>query len=446
MSGWLAFRNEVHVILFNRSSRKQSLIAVAVASAAVFAASENLNASVDTWIGTTSGSWADATNWQPGTAPASGDDLLFSNQGTAATTSNDIASLSVANITFDSTAQAYTLNGPNVVTLTANVTNASSNLQTLNLPVSFSGNVGLLGGTSGLTVAGALTDTGTTGNQALTLGGIGTLTDNLVSATGGTLVVTTAAGSNWTMLASGSAVTLAKGQINLLAGGTFSFGTATSAPNLIVTAVGSDHTVGDAASSSTFNMVSGTLLLKTRMNTINGTVNVNGGALQVWNQFQESNGALTNVSTVNINGGSMDVRNSSGSASTGGTFVVASRGQGTLNMNGGTLTVGTLDVSRGASAAVSGVASQGIVNLNGGTLIVNNVATASANTSGTGAGSTAVFNFNGGTLKARACQQHVPPRQQRRRHRRPYQLHHQEWWGDHRFERPRHWHRRTPPA
>ncbi len=385
-----------------RQSHKQSVLAIAVASAALFAASQNSNAAVDTWIGATSGNWSDATNWQAGTAPANGDDLLFSSQGTTLTTANDNAALSVANITFDSTAPAYTLNGPNAVTLTANVTNASSNLQTLNVPISFAGNAGLLGGVSGLTITGALTDTAATGNQTLTIGGTGTLTDStLVSNAGGTLVLTTAAGSNWTMLASGTAATLAKGQLNFIGGGTFSFGTATSAPNLTITAVGSDHTVGDANSTSTFNMVNGTLLLKTRINTVNGIVNISGGTFTIWNQFQVANGAIGNSSTINITGGTTSILTSTG-GSGGGPLFVASRGNGTLNMMGGNLTVSTLDVSRGAAAATNGTGSHGIVNLNGGMITANTITTASANSNTSASNSDAILNFNGGTLRAKS--------------------------------------------
>ena len=112
-------------------------------------------------------------------------------------------------------------------------------------------------------------------------------------------------------------------------------------------------------------------------------MNVTGGNLQIWNQYQQANGAVANVSITTISGaGFLDLRNSSGS-SAGGPFSSPAVGAGTLNMNGGTLLWSRRWMSRAASAAVSGVASQGVVNLNGGVITCNTVTTASANTSGT---------------------------------------------------------------
>jgi hypothetical protein len=110
-------------------------------------------------------------------------------------------------------------------------------------------------------------------------------------------VTTVNGGGNWTMVdnPTSAAITLASGSFNII-NGTLNYGTATSAPNFTVTTA-SDHTVGNAASNGVLNFVNGTLLLKTRLNTINGALNVSTGTLQVWNQFQQANGAVANIST-----------------------------------------------------------------------------------------------------------------------------------------------------
>jgi autotransporter-associated beta strand protein len=95
----------------------------------------------------------------------------------------------------------------------------------------------------------------------------------------------------------------------------------------------------------------------------------------------------------------LNVASTTGTAA-GGTFYLASRGNGTLIItNTALVECATLDLSRNASAGTT----VGTLNLDGGTLLCSKVTTANANTSTNSAtGSTATFNFNGGTLKANA--------------------------------------------
>ena len=113
---------------------------------------------------------------------------------------------------------------------------------------------------------------------------------------------------------------------------------------------------------------------------VNGTVNIGS-------QFQGANGGQ-GTSFFNVTGGTVNIGTAALPASE---FFVASRGVGTLNMNGGALNCGTLDVSRG----VGPTNSTGTVNLNGGILTSSGVID-----DATLANSIAVFNFNGGTLQA----------------------------------------------
>jgi autotransporter-associated beta strand protein len=397
---------------------RRARLALAVASVNVLSVSTAALAASDTWLGGTSGTWSDATNWDGTTGnapPVTGDSLTFAGTSANTTTNNDIASLSLGGITFNAGADPYTLNG-NGVALTGPITNNSSSLHTIAMPLSFAAAQTFTGGaaaSSGLMVTGAVTNTATTGTTTLTLGGFGSITNQFVSSAGSALVLAPATGSNWTILnnSTNTANTVAAGSIQVGNGGVLSLGTATSAPSMTFTinTPGGDHTVGNAtAQTATLSVVNGFLNVRTRMNTRNGDVNVSGGQLQIWNQFQVANSSLTEVSNVSVSGGLLDVRNGSGSGTTGGTLFVASRGTGTLTITGGEVRAGTLDVSRGAQAPVTtgGVQSQGVVNLDGGLLTVNNVSNATANiaTPANAAGTTSRFNFNGGTLKARAAQ------------------------------------------
>ncbi len=127
-------------------------------------------------------------NWSGG-LPSSTSTLIFGGDsavGTAAghVLNNDIVSLSIKGITFNAGAPAYTFNG-NALTLTSNVTNSGTNLETINLNMVttavrtftmtsgggdillggvISGSLGgiLTAGTGTLTLSGANTYTGTT--------------------------------------------------------------------------------------------------------------------------------------------------------------------------------------------------------------------------------------------------------------------------------------------
>ncbi len=379
--------------------------------AGIFSTADLARATDFNWVGDVDANWsinsAGNTNWLGDVVPgiAGADSLIFDDGGTGNfSNNNDFAGASFTGVSFAGANNVYTLGGNAITIGSVGISNGSSNIQTVNLPVSFGATTSFVGGagaSSALVVNGVVTNTAASGNIVLTLQGTGIITDNFAASSAAATVITpNAAAANWTIVdnATSTATTLALGQINIISGA-LNFGTATSAPNFTITAVPSDHTVGNAASPGTFNMVNGNLLLKTRLNSVNGDINISGGNLQVWNQLQETNGANTNIGSLNMTGGTLDVRNSSGSASTGGTLFVASRGTGTLNISNGSITCGTLDVSRGAAAG----ASNGVVNLNGGILTVNNVNTASANESASNSGSTATFNFNGGTL--RSCKQ-----------------------------------------
>ena len=133
----------------------------------------------DTWVGNTSVNWADP-NWTGGNnPPLAGDLLVFGLAGAAGTSlNNNLASLLAINgITFNPGASAYTFNG-NAITLAGNVTNSSTSLETINLP---------------LVLTAPRTFTMTTGGGNLTLGGVLSGPGGFVGAGVGTLTVSNTA-------------------------------------------------------------------------------------------------------------------------------------------------------------------------------------------------------------------------------------------------------------
>src|ERR1017187_8516666 len=129
------------------------LLAVIFAPSLVFAAN-----GPDTWVGNTSINFGDA-NWTGiNNPPSSGDSWLFGVAGRSGTTlNNNLTALnSVAGITFKGGASAFTLNN-NSITLTGDIVNNSTSLETINLPI---------------TSTAARTFTTTAGGGNLTLGGV----------------------------------------------------------------------------------------------------------------------------------------------------------------------------------------------------------------------------------------------------------------------------------
>lgn len=117
--------------------------------------------------------WTTAANWDLDTAPVAGDSLFFAGSGTG--NSNDFDAFTLFNgITFNSGASGFTLSG-NAISLGGNITNASSNSQTIGLATILTNNIAVnVNSTGSVNLNGAIT-----GNQTITLnggtsGGVGT--------------------------------------------------------------------------------------------------------------------------------------------------------------------------------------------------------------------------------------------------------------------------------
>lgn len=92
-------------------------------------------AAVRTWNGNTDANLATVANWSG--AVVAGDSMTFGAAGSSGTTlNNDLATgLSIAGLTFNAGSPAYTIGG-NAITLSGNVANNGTSLQTLNFPFS----------------------------------------------------------------------------------------------------------------------------------------------------------------------------------------------------------------------------------------------------------------------------------------------------------------------
>ena len=361
-----------------------------------------------TWNGgsATGNNWSDAANWN-GTSIVAGDTLFFDGTTRLSPVNDTTAGTTYSNITFNATAGAFVLNGNpiNFALGAAIITNLSSAPQTVNLGLSYNGNITLAGGDSSapLIIGGIITNTAIDGyTNTIALMGTGILTNLLANTmTTNSLLLTNAA--NWTIVNNPSsiAIDVTNYGLNIVKGSTLNFGNAGSAPVFASTngsGQGFDNNVGDSGTASTLNVANGALTLGRRLDTANGNINISGGTLNVWSQIQMANVASGNVSSLDVTGGTLDVLNTAGTSPAGGIIYVASRGTGTFTVSGANTLAEctTLDISRNA---VSG--SVGTVSLNGGTLKVGTkISTATLNSVAiTSPIPSATFYFNGGTLQ-----------------------------------------------
>jgi len=129
--------------------------------------------------------WKTAGNWG-GTAPGSGDTLVFAGSSRL-TTTNDYTGYSFASIIFSNTASAFTLAG-NSLTLTGELRNESAALQTVKLAIAGSSTLTLNAASGDLAVSGVISGTSCvlrkSGTGKLTLSGNNTYRAGTVIADG----------------------------------------------------------------------------------------------------------------------------------------------------------------------------------------------------------------------------------------------------------------------
>ena len=170
-------------------------LAPLVAAAALLLAAQSVSAATDTWTGSAgSTDWLTGADWG-GTAPSSGDSLIFTsaNASSSNTLTDTLTSsaFNIGTITFNSGSPAYTMTG-NAFTLTGGITNNSTSLETFSntggldassAAETFAVTSGGITITNGLinTFAGAQTLTVNGAGNLLTLGGY-TLENNATTA------------------------------------------------------------------------------------------------------------------------------------------------------------------------------------------------------------------------------------------------------------------------
>lgn len=150
--------------------------------------------------------WANSANWTAGVAPVANDSLVFTgNKGAGGNTNNIAAGTQFNGITFNSGAGAFSLDG-NAITLGGDITNSSTNSQTITLNLALAGGPrsfntasgdlfvsGTVSGTAGLvkTGTGALTLTSSNSYSGGTTLSFGTIFVGSASALGSGKVTTT---------------------------------------------------------------------------------------------------------------------------------------------------------------------------------------------------------------------------------------------------------------
>ncbi len=175
----------------------------------------------DIWASGATANWSEGANWTEQSAnrpPASKDSLVFEATTGTTTLNNDLttAAFSLAGITFNASAPAYTLGG-NTFALNGGITNGSSSAQTINTPFSLTAEQMISTAPGNMTLGGIISGSGNggiikTGTGLLTLTKPNTYSNLTVNA--GTLKLNHGGAGRDTM----------SGKVTVNNGGTLSFG------------------------------------------------------------------------------------------------------------------------------------------------------------------------------------------------------------------------------
>ncbi|HTJ79363.1 MAG TPA: autotransporter-associated beta strand repeat-containing protein [Rariglobus sp.] len=290
----------------------------------VFSGSVARAATTETWSATPSdGNFSTPANWST-TTPVAGDSLAFGSSGTTSLTNDLTAGTSLADITFNSGASAFTIGG-NSFALSGGILNSSTSTQTLNTAIVLS--------------SAAHTIDTSTGNVALS---------GVISGTGGSLVKT----GTGTLTLSNTANTFDGGIV-------IKSGTVNSAGN----------------SGSYFG--TGTITLGDSSGSANATLGHSTGGATITNNIIVASGNTGILSIAPTSG--FDVY--SGTITLGNNLYFANANNGNITISGAISGTGNLIINMGVSAPGSGVTLSGAQNFTGS--ITNNTAFSSSTPSGT---------------------------------------------------------------
>jgi fibronectin-binding autotransporter adhesin len=134
--------------------------------------------------------WTTAANWDFDLAPVAGDDLQFAGSTRTSPNNDFTAATSFASITFNSGASAFTLGG-NGITLAGAVTNSGTALHTVNLALALAGTRTMDAASGDLALGGVVSGAGgvtKAGSNVLTLSG-GSIYTGITTISGGILSV-----------------------------------------------------------------------------------------------------------------------------------------------------------------------------------------------------------------------------------------------------------------
>ena len=355
-------------------------LALAVVAASVVGGAVN-PAAAKTWTGAGGdGKWSTGANWGGTAINGTTDSAVFAGTTNLAT-SNDLTGASVASISFSAGAGAFTLDG-NAAKLAGNVTNSSTNTQTINIGLNLTAGRTFTTATGGgnLIIGGNVAGDGTN-NYLLTLAGAGAGTINgSVTATG----ITLNANTNWTLNAANTFSGVTSGTVD----------TQTFTTGVTMTNAGASLTIGNDAAlgNKTFlvgNGASGTGPVLnvggTGTRTIGNQIVTNNSNFGITGNDLKVNGQLlfggTNQITVNNNttfSGGVAIRNSSSGTGRTATFAgsgvvtidsaivngadnnasfagaVMYAGSGTLKLSGNNTYTGLTTVSSGGTLVMNG--------------------------------------------------------------------------------------------
>lgn len=351
-----------------------------------------------TWTGATDTNWNEASNWNPATVPATGNNAGILNGNTVQLSTNPasgIDQLLVSGVsTLDLTAQ-LTITGPTGGHGLYVGANGSSGI----INVGNGGSLGVTGGNFGvgrgqtglITLAAGGTITASTINEfhlGWDGGGTGTITQTggtFTKSGGGDLRIGAFGGSGTYNISGGSA-NMENLKISYAGSGT---GTVTQTGGTVINT--GELAVGWASSgNATYNISAGSLTSTQRI------------------RFGIGNGVRTNLinqtgGSVTVNDGRIDIGENAGPTNTysisGGTVTV--NGDGRILVGAFNDSSGSLNVSGSAVVEVSGLtlgdggSAAGTVNLNGGTVRTNRIVSG-------GSTSTQHLNLNGGTIVAKS--------------------------------------------
>jgi fibronectin-binding autotransporter adhesin len=344
---------------------------------------------ISTWDGAgVNGKWKTDANWA-GTPPVANDSLFFDGSLWLTTNNNNFAAdTNFSGITFNSGAGAFTLSGTRI-TLGGDVTNSSTNLQTINLAMILSADrtFTTLAGGGDLTIGGVLSETG--GAQGIIKAGAGTLT--LSGANTYTGATTISAGvlniqNNTALGTTGAGTTVSDGATLQLQGGI------TVGPEALnITGTGAGGQTGALVNVSGTNNYGGLLTLAGAT-----TLSSNSGMLNLTSAGTIT-GATFGLTLTGAGNGSISsiIGTTSGSLTKTGTGTWTLSGANTFT-GATTVSAGTLILASGSGSALG--STSGITVNSGGTLLlgasnqINNTATITL-----GGGTFAKGNFSEGS-------------------------------------------------